>query len=445
MTNSGVAPEWMERLTSVGSPPHSREKLRLLPLSRPSLAGRVHLIEDLDGAERLVQACHESPVSWIGFDSEFRNKLERPLYVHHPKSNYCREVRDIRRIHPFCLAFAVVSEDVLFRFVVDLRRPEVLPAVQPVLDLPVPVAAHFAKADLHVLWTLGLREPEILWDTYIAERALNLGRFRLQPRLADDESDPEAIRSRELYDQRRERRFSLEQVLRNYGLTHPFSGTKELHQKSFLSKPFGEEFTPTEIEYSSADAEAVAELYPRQRMACDRAGITQTLDKVVQPWMVNAAEIEWHGVPYDREQCELFLKNSMQIRERIEAELQSHGISNPGSPEQIARFLRRRGLDHLFPRTKTGQPSTRDEDLKQRQHLHLAIPLIRTWRKVRLLVSDPAVNGLLTAADGRVHPTLRVLGADTGRTQSQLPNVMGLGRDFRPLVRPPPRVWHRRS
>ena len=56
---------------------------------------------------------------------------------------------------------------------------------------------------------------------------------------------------------------------------------------------------------------------------------------------------------------------------------------------------------------------------------------------MRLLASDPAVSGRLTAADGRVHPTLRVLGADTGRTQSQLPNVMGLGRVFRPLVRAP--------
>ena len=31
--------------------------------------------------------------------------------------------------------------------------------------------AHFVKAELLVFWTLGLREPEIIWDTFVAERA----------------------------------------------------------------------------------------------------------------------------------------------------------------------------------------------------------------------------------------------------------------------------------
>ena len=437
MTNSGVAPEWIERLETVGSPPDPRIGIMPPPLSRPYLTGQAHLIQDLDGAQRLVQACLESPVSWIGIDTEFRYESEHPMYVQKATSTHRKEVWDVRTIHPFCLAFAVASEDALFRFVVDLRVPETLPAVQDVLDLPVPFVAHFARAELFVLWTLGLREPEILWDTLVAERALHLGRFQVRTNSGDDESDPDVIRSRESARHWREHRLSLEQVLLRYGLSHAFGGSKQLLQGSFLSKPFGVALTPTEVDYCAADAQAVAELYPRQRLGCDRAGITQTLDRVVQPWTVTAAEIEWHGVLYDREQCERFLRNSAGIRVQIEIELQSHGISNPGSTKQIAQFLKTHGLDHHFPRTKTGQPSTQDKDLKQRQHLHPAIPQIRSWRKVRLLASDPAVSGRLTAADGRVHPTLRVLGADTGRTQSQLPNIMGLGRDFRPLVRAP--------
>ena len=434
MTNSGVAPEWIERLERVGSLPDSWVGIMPPPLSRPYLAGQAHRIEDLDGAKRLNQACLELPVSWIGIDTEFRYESEHPMYVQKSTSVHRKEIWDIRAIRPFCLAFAVASGDALFRFIVDLRVPEILPAVQRVLDLPVPFVAHFARAELFVFWTLGLREPEILWDTLVAERALNLGRFRIRIESNKDESDPDAIRSRELAHHWHEHRLSLEQVLLRYGLSHAFGGSKQLLQRSFLSKPFDAALTPTEIEYCAADAQAVAELYPRQRLACDLAGITQTLDRVVQPWTITAAEIEWHGVLYDREQCELFLRNSAGIRVQIESELQSHGISNPGSTKQIAQFLKAHGLDHHFPRTKTGWPSTQDKDLKQRQHLHPAIPQIRSWRKVRLLATDPAVNGRLTAADGRVHPTLRVLGTDTGRTQSQLPNTMGLGRVFRPLV-----------
>ena len=162
MTNSGVAPEWIERLETVGSPPDSRIGITPPPLSRPYLTGQAHLIEDLDGAQRLVQACLESPVSWIGIDAEFRYESEHPMYVQKTTSTHRKEVWDVRTIHPFCLAFAVASEEVLFRFVVDLRVPEILSAVQDVLDLPVPFVAHFARAELFVLWTLGLREPEIL-------------------------------------------------------------------------------------------------------------------------------------------------------------------------------------------------------------------------------------------------------------------------------------------
>ena len=109
MTNSGVAPEWIERLETVGSPPDSRIGIMPPPLSRPYLTGQAHLIQDLDGAKRLVQACLESPVSWIGIDTEFRYESEHPMYVQKTMSTHRKEVWDIRTIHPFCLAFAVVS------------------------------------------------------------------------------------------------------------------------------------------------------------------------------------------------------------------------------------------------------------------------------------------------------------------------------------------------
>src|SRR5262249_38108085 len=119
----------------------------------------------------------------------------------------------------------------------------------------------------------------------------------------------------------------------------------------------------------------------------------------------------------------------------LTAELAAHGISNPGSSVDLDRFLRANGLAGQFPPTKTGRLSTRDKVLKEREGLHAALPLVRRWRKLGQLTSDPAVNGLITAADGRVHAEFWVLGSDTGRTQSSCPNLMGIGRVFRPLVR----------
>ena len=130
-------------------------------------------------------------------------------------------------------------------------------------------------------------------------------------------------------------------------------------------------------------------------------------------------------------------RQSGGCRALIAGQLQQHGIANPGSVPQLVSFLRRTAWPSHFPRTKTGSPCTADAVLKEREDLHPALRLVRQWRKVRQLAKDPAVRGLLDAADGRVHAEFRVLEADTGRTQSRRPNLMGLGRVFRPLVRAP--------
>ena len=263
--------------------------------------------------------------------------------------------------------------------------------------------------------------------------ALSLGLFPVRSPGDGADEGAEAVRSQEKEEWRREHRLGLDQVLQRYRLVYACAGSKAELQRSFLTKPFDASLSPSEIEYCAADARAVAELYPFQRLACDQAGITTTLDRTVMPWTVTATEIEWTGVLYDRSRCQRFLENSQRIRQQIRDRIRQFGIENPGSPNQLANFLQTQNLDRWFPRTSTGRPSTMDRVLKQYQHLHPVIPLIRNWRKVGQLADDPAVNGRLDASDRRVHPTLRVLGADTGRTQSQLPNLMGLGRRFSAL------------
>ena len=430
MTYAGLAPEWIERLESLNTLNDQVISLPSPALSRTYLTSQLHLVEDSEAAEHFIQACYESPIARIGIDSEYRPRADHPLYQ---KGN--KKVWDLRSIYPFCMAFAVVSEGSLLQFVIDLRVKEIRSAVQRVLDLPVTFVAHFARAELLVFWTLGLREPEQVWDTYVAERALSLGLFPVRSPGDGADEGAAAVRSQEKAEWRREHRLGLDQVLQRYGLVHAFAGSKAELQRSFLTKPFDARLSPSEIEYCAADARAVAELYPFQRLACDQAGITMTLDRIVMPWTVTATEIEWTGVLYDQERCQRFLENSQRIRQQIGDRIRQFGIENPGSPNQLANFLQTQNLDRWFPRTSTGRPSTQDRVLKQYQHLHPVIPLIRNWRKVGQLADDPAVNGRLDASDRRVHPTLRVLGADTGRTQSQLPNLMGLGRVFRPLVR----------
>ena len=325
----------------------------------------------------------------------------------------------------------------MLRFVVDLRVASLLTLVQEVLDLPVPFACHHAKAELFALWSLGLREPRLVWDTLLAEKALRLGRCPLRARARRAEDDAEAARLKRAAAAEEAESLALERTAARYGITVPSRGAKATLQASFLTKPLEAPLTQTEVDYCAADAQATAAIREPQRAACDRAGILEALDRVVMPWNVTAAEIEWTGVLYDRDKCQFLLDSSSRVRERLGAELACLGIANPNSPEQLAGVLEAAGLGRYFPRTETGRLSTRDRVLEERERLHPAIPSVRRWRRLGQLASDPAVLGLITGADGRVHANFQVLGADSGRTQASRPNLMGIGKAFRPLVRAP--------
>ena len=143
------------------------------PLSQIYLAGRVHMVQDKAGALEMVQAAFESPVSCIGIDTEYRFTEDQPIRLRSSKDNW----HDIRSTRPFCVALAIVSSGRMLRFVVDVRVNDLLPLVQQVLDLPVPFASHYAKAELFAIWSLGLREPRILWDTLAGGEGVAPGRL----------------------------------------------------------------------------------------------------------------------------------------------------------------------------------------------------------------------------------------------------------------------------
>src|SRR5262249_42946827 len=264
-----------------------------------------------------------------------------------------------------------------------------------------------------------------LWDTCLAEQALRLGQSlrRQKARAAPDGA--EAARLQRAAQQEEAQALELDAVAARYGVPADRPHGKQAQQASVLSKPPDAPLTAQEIEYCALDAQLTALIREPQRVACDRQGLVEALDRVVMPWNVTAAEITWTGVRFDLDKCQAFRTASATVRQQLGKRLQEFGIENPASNEQLGRFLIANGIDHLFPRTETGRPSTRDRFLKDREELHPAIPLVRRWRKVGQLASDPAVNGLLTGADGRVHARLRVLGSDTGRTQSSCPNLMG--------------------
>ena len=306
MTPDLLLPGWRERIASA---PVAGPALPSLRRWRETISPAACILSRTAAGPALVQAAYESPVTCVGIDTEYRFDRDRPIRL---RGDY--EWYDIRSVRPFCLAFAIISEDRLLRFVVDLRVASLLTLVQEVLDLPVPFACHHAKAELFALWSLGLREPRILWDTMVAEKALRLGRCPLRARARRAEDDAEAARLKRVAAAEEAESLALGRTAARYGITVPSRGAKATLQSSFLTKPLDAPLTQTEVDYCAVDAQATAAIREPQRAACDRAGILEALDRVVMPWNVTATEIEWVGVRFDRAQCQAFLDASTRAR-----------------------------------------------------------------------------------------------------------------------------------
>src|SRR5262249_50896380 len=204
----------------------------------------------------------------------------------------------------------------------------------------VPFVCHCASAELFTLWTLGLREPRTLWDTYLAEKALALGRCRQRAKARRATDDQEAAQLSARAKQDEEQRLQLDRVAARYGLPVRQAAAKGALQGSFLTKLLDAPLTAPEIAYCAEDARTALAIRQPQRIACDRAGLTETLDRVVMPWNVTAAEIAWTGVRFDESRCRLLREGAGRARQQLRAELAAHGIPNPGSSVDLDRFLR---------------------------------------------------------------------------------------------------------
>jgi DNA polymerase-1 len=220
-------------------------------------------------------------------------------------------------------------------------------------------------------------------------------------------------------------------------VAYPFAGDKERLQHSFLDHPDGAALSREQIDYAAADAVAAAALYLPQVQAAARASVLRHLELVEMPWVLTNARMAGRGVRLDRGLCRRAESVAHEHAERLRARLAAeHGIANPDSHPQLEDFFQARGLLHLFRRD--GKVSFDKGMLEEFEGHHPAIALLRAYRRVSGLVKTRILAEEFVGADARVHPNYTQLGTHTGRQTSWGPNLLGLGRVFRPLVVPEP-------
>lgn len=424
-----VLPIWQPALAAVPKQPDV-ENLFGVPRSRNYYAKDISFVRTATEAEAMLQLVMERPLSHAGFDTEYR-------YGNPPTIARHRERYDVRCVEPLLLSLCLVEPsahgEILYRFVVDLGSMEVLPSLGRIFMRPLSFAAHFAKGDLFCLWQLGLPEPQLLWDTCVAEKALNLGHGHVRYKVTEKDVSAE-IEAKSETEAVERMSYSLVETCRRYEVPMENEADKGTLQRSFLDYQPGTPFTEEQIAYAAEDAVAVAKLYPQQVLATARQGCLHHLETVEHPWTITIARMEWTGIRVDEELARQVRTDCEEQLPHLEEKLKNYGLGNASSNPQVREFFRRINLLHLF----AGRDGEKFEKslLKRYADRHPAIPLIIEYRQKRTLLTDGILDSTLKGADDRYHPEQRQLGTHTGRQTSKNPNILGLPGSMRPLVIP---------
>ena len=334
-----LLPGWASRLAQVECATFPAQQAIALPRCPTFHAGRTTYVDTAAGSRAMANLARERPIGFIGFDAEFKH--DRPGVV----IDKDRTKDDPRSIHPLILSLAMAETGGgvgghLYRFVVDLRRPEVVPGLREVLGLPCPFVGHFTQAELFCLWRLGLDEPGITWDTWTAEKAVRLGFYNKNYKARPD--DPEAVKALAagLAERQDRDRLTLLATCSRHGVEHPFAADKERIRQSFLIHQDRAPFTREQVEYASADAAAAAQLYLPQVVSSANRGLSHHLENVEMRWGVTNARMAWAGFRVDPTKRAMVAAASKHHLAQLLPQLSAEGVSNVKSfPQLKAYFL----------------------------------------------------------------------------------------------------------
>jgi DNA polymerase-1 len=427
-----LLPVWNERIQDAEQEPEVKRISYGLKKSSRYYAMQTKFIETFDDAQAMLDLALQRPLSHIGFDTEFRYD-RTGVVIDKRNTKY-----DPSSIRPLLLSLAMAEpledgDGCLYSFVIDLRKPELLPVLKELFRLPIPFCGHYTKVELFCLWQLGLVEPLILWDTFIFEKLLHLGRHHPKYKLQKLSDEFDQIQAKEETKEKKIYGLSLVATCQRYGVAYRMEVDKARLQQSFLTHSNQQQFSEEQIDYAAEDAIAAGLLYPLQIQRAVQHGLLRHCETVEMDWVATNARIEWAGVRVDQKKRDQAIARIAVHQEKLEKHLAAaYSIQNTQSHKQLTEFFQ---ACALLPRFLQGGKVSFDKKiLKKNAGLHPAVALLRAARRASDLLADKLLSSDFIGADGRVRADHRQLGTDTGRQTSRWPNFLGLDRVLRPLV-----------
>ena len=367
-----LLPGWKDRIDQAPPPPKMDAPPRTLPLALRHFVDKVIYVCPIAAAQKMLEFALQRPLSYIGWDTEF--KFDRPGVE--IKKNVT--VFDPHSIHPLLLSLALVEPGLdggqISCFVVDLRKPELLPYLTDLFRLPVRFVGHFVKVEHFCLWKLGLPEPGMLWDTWVAEKARYLGKAHFRYKLPRNPDEDDEARAKDDAEDDDQFFNSLVPTCHRHGVAYKMAADKKRLQQSFLSHPDGASFTEEQIAYAGEDAIAAALLFPKQVSAAIHDGTLHHLETVEMTWVRTNARVEWNGIKINDDRAKSVASACSAHLASLEEQLAIHGISNFRSHKMLCEFFAAVGLLPLFK--KDGKYTFERKQLELHLDCHPALSIL---------------------------------------------------------------------
>ncbi|WP_426751127.1 DNA polymerase [Myxococcus sp. Y35] len=321
------------------------------------------------------------------------------------------------------------------RYALDVRAEGVAANLKRVLGMPVRLVVHCLATAFLALRSLDIAWPRAAFSTQLAARLLTLGRHHVRYEADSGAADDEEAAARAK--DKRAGAVDLLHLAREHGVAVPPAVNLDGVRERLLGAGPGAPLSAQDAQALSASACAVAGLHLPLRTALAAAGLDWHYDNVELPGAVALAEVQRQGVTVSSERIQLAQKAAERAVSEYAAQLISYGVTRPRSMEDRRHALARLGLLHHFKREDTASGYSFDEDaLELCRNVHPVVDLLYRFDRFSHVVDERLFAGDFTESDGRIHPRVHVLGAESGRPTFKDGNLVGVGRIFRPVVRP---------
>ena len=273
---------------------------------------------------------------------------------------------------------------------------------------------HNAVAEVSCMLELGIDIPDFIWDTYVQDKKLFLGK---------------------------ENRFNLLSCCQRFGIKTISEAQKNVYRDLIISNypDYTDEEKQKIIEYNISDVVENEWLFLGQVSEFEKRNpiYKTTLSQALFHGKAQAvvAKIERNGIPINYELYSDMEKYFPQIKAQEIEELKKVAdvyVGDKWNQKKFEKFLNKLGILKNWPRTKSGQPAKDDRTLYRYSSQY---PIIQQIRESKFIIEAKNLKGYQVGRDKRSRAALKMFGQITGRTNvSTAVNPFGAPRRMRNII-----------